>query len=277
MKVKSYAKINLSLKVTGVREDGYHNLDMLMININLYDVLKFEKSNCVKVDMDKDVCKMEDNIIYKTVMYIKEKYNIKEGICVYVKKRIPQGGGLGGGSSNAASTIIALNKLWDLKLSEDEMISIAKKIGGDVPFFIVDSFSRVQGIGESIKEIDIPFNKKIVLVIPNIKCDTKNVYNHWRVLSNNDIDDIDLNNYDNLFNDLELATIEAYPEYELGKIKKVLISNGCKSALMTGSGSCVFGIYDRTINMKKIKEQLSDCAVIKNKTISSCKNKYIEL
>ena len=114
MRYKAYAKINLSLKVLKKRDDGYHDLDMLMINVNLYDTLVFRKSNEVLVTMNKDLCNMEDNLVYKTIIKIKRKYNIDKGIEVYIKKGIPSMSGLGGGSSDAALTICVLNRMWAL-------------------------------------------------------------------------------------------------------------------------------------------------------------------
>ena len=163
MKVKAYAKINLGLKVLGKREDGYHELEMIMVNVGLHDVLYFKISEDVMVIMDKTICEMEDNIVYKTAMYIKNRYKVQQGVKIKIKKKIPDGGGMGGGSSDAASTIIALNKLWNLGLNKKEMLEVAAKIGSDVPFFIVNKLSFVKGRGEKIEEIDKKIDDNIIM------------------------------------------------------------------------------------------------------------------
>ena len=126
---------------------------MLMVNVDLFDILYFIKSDDVIVTMDKEVCKMEDNLVYKTAMYIKNKYNVNQGIDITIKKNIPDQAGLGGGSSDAACTILSLNKIWKLNLSENDLIDIASHIGSDVPFFLYNRLSVVKGRGEKIEAV----------------------------------------------------------------------------------------------------------------------------
>ncbi len=274
--MKAYAKINYSLKVLGKRPDGYHELDMLMVNINLFDLLNFKKiDNGITVECSKNVCKMEDNIVYKVAKLIIEKYNINSGVKIKIKKRIPDGGGLGGGSSDAAATIKALNLMFSLNMNIHDMIEVALAVGSDVPFFLYNCYSRVKGRGEIVEPLSFQnTNNKLLLVLPKVKCSTKEVYSNVSGYSNFSIDKCIKDG--NIFNDLEQASIKAYPQYNLEKIKRTLISNGAKKALMSGSGSTVFGLFDNYKKFSSIKKELSDCKLIKCKTISCCKKSLNE-
>lgn len=279
MKVKAYAKINLGLKVLGKRGDGYHELEMIMVNIDLYDVLSFKVSNDVSVIMDKAVCKMEDNIVYKTAIYIKKKYNVQQGIKIKIKKRIPDGGGMGGGSSDAASTIIALNKLWNLKLNKEEMLEIAAKMGSDVPFFIVNRLSFVKGRGEKIEVIDKNIDDDVIIFSPNMKCSTKEIFKNYKCEEKGkqilDIyNNIEKGYYKYIFNDLEELVCKIYPDYPLKTIKQDLESIFDCKVMMSGSGSSFFALgKDCNKDMHKyIKNRYKDIKVVKSKVISCCEN-----
>ncbi len=279
MKVKAYAKINLALKVIGKREDGFHNLEMIMVNVNVYDVLKFRKSKNVFVNVDKPICKMEDNIVYKAVMLIKEKYNISDGIRIDISKRIPDGGGMGGGSSDAACTIKSLNEIWNLGMSKEDMFELAGKLGSDVFFFIENKLSFVRGRGELIESINKNFNKDVILIFPDMKCSTKHIFaNHEMISSSGEINKL-YNEIDNeqyykfLFNDLEKTVCDLYPDYVLINFKQEIEKVFDCKVLMSGSGSSFFVLGK---DIKKIykyaKKNYKTIRIIKNKTISSCKS-----
>lgn len=279
MKVKAYAKINLALKVAGKREDGFHDLEMIMVNVNVYDILKFKKSKNVVVNVDKDICKMEDNIVYKAIMLIKQKYNISDGIRVDMSKRIPDGGGMGGGSSDAACTIKALNKIWNLGMSKEDMFEIAGRLGSDVFFFIENKISFVKGRGEIVEPIDKDFNKGVILVFPDMKCSTKYIFENHKILSSdgeinklyNKLDEDDY--YKFLFNDLEKTVCDLYPNYVLIDFKREIESLFDCKVLMSGSGSSFF-IFGRDIEKiyKYVRKKYKNICIVKNKTISSCKS-----
>lgn len=275
---KAYAKINLGLKTLRKRDDGYHELEMVMINIDLYDTLYFSLSKDVRVLMDNDICKMEDNIVYKAATLMKNTYNVKDGITIKIEKHIPDGGGLGGGSSDAACAILSLNKIWDLNLNINELNKIASKIGSDVSFFLYNKLSIVKGRGEIVLPLDQTIDEDIILVIPKLKCSTKDIYmNHVIKENNNSIENIakniNTNYFDYLFNDLEDTTKKIYKEYQLDSIKKDLIKYGCVASLMSGSGSTIFGIKDKNkeFNCQEFERKYNDCKIIYCKTISSCK------
>lgn len=279
MKLRAYAKINLGLKVIGKREDGYHNLEMIMINVNLFDTLKFKLNSKINVSMNKNICEMEKNIVYKTAKYIKEKYNVEKGVNIIIHKRIPDGGGMGGGSSDAATTIIALNKLWDLKLTRKDMYEIAEHMGSDVPFFILNRLAVVKGRGEIVEPINKNIDSKIIIVLPNMKCSTKEIFeNYVKEENENDINDIynalDNEYYKFLFNDLEKTVMNLYPGYILKNIKNDVEKKFDCKVLMSGSGSSFFVLGKKRMNniYKYIRKQYPDLNIIKNKTISYCKH-----
>ncbi len=266
----AYAKINLGLKLLGKREDGYHELDMVNTLISCHDTLNFYESAIDRIEImtSCNICPLEENIVYKTIMLIKEKYNIKKGLRVDLEKGIPMGAGLGGGSADAAATIRALNKLWELKMTREEMLSIAEKIGSDVPYLIDGGFARVTGRGEKIEKIDneVPFY--IVVVYPDYALSTKQVFSNCETQSSkgnvdNIIYSINKKSYSllsvHLFNDLEDSANKI--ANQLGKtspqeIKKLLKDMGCDAVSMSGSGSAVYGIVDGVLKMKRISNSL---------------------
>ena len=240
-KCKSNAKINISLKLVGIK-DGYHLLNSVFIPIDLADDMEFSDSDYDEI-IGFDI-PMEDNIIYKTIDLIRKKYNKDKHVRVVVKKQIPIKAGLGGGSSNASFTIKALNELWHLKLSNDEKIEIASLIGSDVPFFIINAPSYVTGRGEIIEAIDIP-KVNGILIFDDVAFSTKVVYDNFDKLNIEFSKNISLyNGKIDYTNDLELAIVnmDGY-----GIIKESLADlkvTGAIHAMLSGSGGSVFGIYD---------------------------------
>ena len=152
--LNSPAKINIYLKILKRRSDGYHELESAFQLINLYDELEVSstKSKEIKIECNPDIIKLEENIIFKAVQLIKNKYKVKQGIHIKLKKEIPIGAGLGGGSSNAASILLALNNLWKLEISQKDLLKLGKDLGADVPFFLNGKNAYVSGIGDKLKE-----------------------------------------------------------------------------------------------------------------------------
>ena len=174
----SYAKINLGLQIDKKLKNGYHKIKTIMTLIELHDEMYFENFDSIFVSMDKNICHMTDNLCYKVAIYLKKKYNIKNGIKIHIKKNIPDGAGLGGGSSNAAETLKFLNKAWNLNLSQKKLKKIGSKFGCDIPFFIEGGVCYAKNMGEKVKKIKNKLsNEDIVLIIPEKKIKTKDVYN----------------------------------------------------------------------------------------------------
>ncbi len=255
MNVKAYAKLNLALDVLDKRKDDYHNLNSVMQQINLYDELSFEKSKDVIVQSQ-----FKDDIILKTVMKLKELFKVKEGVSVSVKKNIPVAAGFGGGSSDAAATLIALNELWGLNLGVDELVKIGEDIGSDVPFFIKGKTCFVSGKGEIVEKIDLP-DMDILLINPGYEISTKEAY-----------DELDREEYENKSSSLRLRSLKDVKDIsanlhndfihiqkdEIKEIIKELIDNGALNASITGKGPTVFGIFEDEEKAKKVYENLKN-------------------
>ncbi|HEY8445114.1 MAG TPA: 4-(cytidine 5'-diphospho)-2-C-methyl-D-erythritol kinase [Bacilli bacterium] len=259
---RAYAKLNLGLQVVNKRQDGYHNLKSIMIMIDLYDELFFEIDDDITLECNVDLCKKEDNLVYKAAKLISNRFHVNKGCKIKLHKIIPANAGLAGGSSDAAATIKALNELWELNLTYEEMIKLGAEIGSDVPFCIIEKPMIVEGRGEILKEyLDIP-EMYFVLVFPDFSCSTKEIFKHHQIIQDDErfshlvkaVLQKDINKVGNyLFNDLE-RTVEIVQNKDcITIIKNALIENGCAGSAMTGSGSTVFGITSNYENAQKIK------------------------
>ena len=250
------AKINWALSVIRKRSDGYHDILSIVQAIDLYDYLAFEESDNIEIQTNSTI-RMENNLVYKAIIALKNFTGIKKGIRVNLKKEIPIGGGLGGGSSDAASTLKALNEFWRLKLSLENLIQIGASIGSDIPFFLNLPICIIEGRGEIVKPLKIDKTYALLLVKPSFGISTKWAYeslnlktqltenyekinnNIWQLYQNLKKGDIE-NLY--LWNDLEVVVSKQYPEIEM--IKKMLIKAGAKASLMSGSGATLFGLFN---------------------------------
>jgi 4-diphosphocytidyl-2-C-methyl-D-erythritol kinase len=249
IKLRANAKINLFLNVINKRKDGYHNIKTIFQEISLFDEIYIEEiKNGIKIICDSaGIPTDKRNLVYKAADLIKKHSNIKKGVLIKIKKRIPIGAGLGGGSSDASAVLKGLNKLWHLNLSKKELIEIGKRIGADVPFFIEGGRCMAVGIGEILKSIPVKKNEWYVIVKPDFEISTKYVYSQLTKPGKN----CKITQY---YNKLEEVVVPLYPEIK--EIKEKLLKYGAKISLMSGSGSCVFGIVNRQNTGKKIKNIL---------------------
>jgi 4-diphosphocytidyl-2-C-methyl-D-erythritol kinase len=260
----SPAKVNLHLTVHGKREDGYHDIATLMQKISLYDEMTFSLTaegitvKCPGSPLPED----EGNIVYRAVKAYFSYVSYNRGIEIILKKNIPLAAGLGGGSSNAATTLLALNEMLGNSLSKDELITLGKELGADVPFFIFGKTAWAFGIGELLKEAEgIPL-LWFVLINPGFAVSTKTVYDNLNLgLTKGAINysiprfQIGSNFTEGLKNDLEKVTLKLYPL--LNQLKKHLISCGALGALMSGSGPTVFGIFEKEERALKAMDLLA--------------------
>lgn len=254
MFIKSFAKINLFLDVTGKTDDGYHDLKMVMIPLELHDAIEITSLPYFKDDyITCDRVELRDskyNTISLALKKMKEVYKFDNKFNIHVHKEIPIQSGLGGGSSNAGSVMSALNKCLKLNAPHQEMIDMAKTIGADVPFFIDCKPSLVEGIGEKLSQISLKHDYYVVILKPERGLSTKTVFAKCdeMPLEHKDINDVikALETGDDellaksMFNSLEKPSFELAPE--LKGYKDMLIKDGFKMALMTGSGSCIYGL-----------------------------------
>ncbi|MEK6891671.1 MAG: 4-(cytidine 5'-diphospho)-2-C-methyl-D-erythritol kinase [Nanoarchaeota archaeon] len=257
MVVNSYAKVNLYLKIGKKLGSGYHNLQSVMQRIELGDNMTFETINEDRITVESTNMEIsnEENLAYKAALLLKKKYKVKHGVRIHIEKNVPLEAGLGGGSSNAATTLLNLNKLWGLKLKEKSLIELASQIGSDVPFFIGENAALVEGIGDKIKWIKKSFSINIVLINPGFRVSTKwaysafdkqkpkiktgaNINNLVKAIEKKDIKEI----ANNLHNDFEPIVTKKYKVIE--EIKTNLIRNDALNACVSGSGPTVFGIFN---------------------------------
>jgi len=251
--LKSCAKINIGLSVTGQRQDGYHNIETLFQEIDLCDEITFKQSsNSIIIKSDNpDLPLDKSNLMYQAFELFKNKASISDGIEIYIKKRIPMGGGLGGGSSNAATTLLAANSLWGSPFSTEQLFNLAQEIGSDVPFFITGGTAIGRGRGEELSFLEIPDDWFAVLVCPGISVSTKWAYGELKITLTNEKK---ITNFNALFtdwlidrwqsdllNDFETPVFNRYPE--LRAIKDKLYKMGAFYASMSGSGSTLYGLF----------------------------------
>ena len=257
MAMPSYAKINLYLKVGKKLSSGYHNLQSIMQRIELSDSINIEPINEDKIIVESTNPELasEENLAYKAAILLKKKYKVKHGVKIFIEKNIPLEAGLGGDSSNAATTLLNLNKLWSLKLKEKQLIDLASQIGSDVPFFIGENAAVVEGIGDKIKRIKKSFSINIVLINPGFRVSTRWAYSAFdkqrpkiktkadisnlvKAIEKKDIKEI----ANNLHNDFESIVIKKYKV--INDIKTNLLRNDALNALVSGSGPTVFGVFN---------------------------------
>lgn len=268
--LRSRAKINLSLDVLGKRADGYHQVEMIMQQIDLYDTIRIRERNDQQIKILSS-CEYiplnSSNSAYKACDKLRRLFQIPRGVDIYIDKQIPVAAGLAGGSSNAAAVLLGLNTLWELGLSREKLMDIGLTIGADVPFCILGGTALAEGIGEKLTPIEGAIkNIWVVLAKPPVSVSTSEVYGQLdlsRMNSRPDthglIDAIRGGNIyslaNNMCNVLESVTERKHPI--ITEIKKKMIEYNALGAMMSGSGPTVFGIYKNYERAKSAYEHLS--------------------
>ena len=269
--VQSNAKINLCLDITGIREDGYHLLDMVMVPIKLHDTLIIEETpravdNYITLD-DFAFGDSQYNTVSQALDSLLESQKLDTKFKIDMHKVIPMKAGLGGGSSNAAFTLKAIRDYKKLSVSDEDLYNMSLRIGADVPFFIKNKPARCRGIGEDITPIEIKNDYKVLIVKPNGGCSTKSVYalcdkeKNWPHGNVDDVIEALKTGDDDLleksmFNVLEKSSIQLEPEIQV--IKDTLKNKGLKLVLMSGSGSAVFALSTDHKLIKKVARELEN-------------------
>jgi len=271
---KAYAKINLGLDVVRKREDGYHEVKMVMQNVGLYDELSFRKTNagiCLSTNLNY-LPNNESNLVYKAIKLIKDEYNISVGISARLKKNIPVAAGMAGGSTDCAATLKAMNKLFNLNISEEKLMEYGKRLGADIPYCIMGGIALSEGIGEILTPLPKAPQCHVVVVKPNISVSTKYVYENLqldKIQKHPNIDKVveaikndDLYSMaDNIENILETVTINKHKI--ISTIKEELTKDGAIKALMSGSGPTVFALFDNEDKAKKALDNINKMKGIK--------------
>jgi len=256
LKFKTPAKVNLGLHVHGKREDGFHELETIFQMVSLFDDVELELlSSGIKLECDMPGIPTDDtNLVCKAALLLRKSYQVEgKGVSIRLKKKIPFGAGLGGGSGNAAGVLMGLNRLWDLNIDREKLFTLAAELGSDVPFFLTSPCALGKGRGERLKVLESCSKFQVLLVFPGFPIATSWVYQNLRLkltkrpnnisilrknLSLSDITSLG----SQLYNDLESVVIQKFPEVKV--VKDELWAWGALGVLLSGSGSTVFGIFD---------------------------------
>lgn len=267
LSLKSYAKINLCLQLLKKREDGYHEIFSVMQAVDLHDRLTFhkpEKGITIQCD-NPNVPKDENNLAYRAADLIFKERNLTAGVRIDIEKKIPVSAGLGGGSSNAAFTLKGINQLFDLKLSLQQLHSLASRLGSDVPFFLYSGQAIAKGRGEKIVPIKLYKDYWLVLICPNLMISTAWVYQNAKIdltaekwFINLDFCDNKVGFFESLKqfdNDLEKVVMNRYEI--ISQIKKTLENSGGIKPSVSGSGPTVYGLFEKKPQAEEVATKLS--------------------
>ncbi|HYV24727.1 MAG TPA: 4-(cytidine 5'-diphospho)-2-C-methyl-D-erythritol kinase [Pyrinomonadaceae bacterium] len=257
MTLPALAKINLNLRVRGKREDGYHELDTVFQTVSLHDTIRLSaiaSSDIAFSCDDRSLPTDSHNLVVRAATALRDRVNPKKGARIRLEKRIPTHAGLGGGSSDAAATLIGLTRLWELGLTRQELSELAARLGADVPFFLHGGTARGTGIGDRLELLEDTPETFLIIVKPNANVSTADAYkalekpaltspNSETILSRSEAKELfDNQHFASLENDFEAAALAAAPEIE--RAKAALMKAGAQASLLAGSGSAVFGIFD---------------------------------
>ena len=261
--LKALAKINLGLDVVRRREDGYHEVRMIMQTIHLYDRLDIKRTKESGIQIQTNLSFLpvnENNLIYKAAKLLMDEFSITDGVSVKLDKRIPVAAGMAGGSTDAAAMLFGMNRLFSLGLTKRQLMERGVQIGADVPYCIMRGTALAEGIGEELSPLAPMVKCPVLIAKPSISVSTKFVYQNLKLDDATIHPDIDLliddirakNLYDiaaHMGNVLETVTIPNYPVID--EIKKHMLSHGAVGAMMSGSGPTVFGLFDDEATAKK--------------------------
>lgn len=276
LKLKAMAKINLGLDVLRKREDGYHDLRMIMQSIYLYDQIELKKTKTPGIQVEVNLSYLPvgaDNLVYRAAKLLMDEFGIQEGVHIRLQKYIPVAAGLAGGSSDAAAVLVGMNRMFELRLTQEELMKRGVKIGADVPYCIMRGTALAEGIGEKLTRLPNAPETYVLLAKPAIHVSTQFVYGNLKAGELTWHPDIDgqieaIRNGDlhamaaKMGNVLETVTIPAHPVIQT--IKDSMMENGAVNAMMSGSGPTVFGLFDDQQKAKAAYEHMMKSGLAKN-------------
>ncbi len=277
MECKARAKVNLGLDVCRRLENGYHEVKMIMQTIDLYDVLEFTKRKdpdiILSVDSQDALGDISNNLIFKAAKLMIGQFSIKEGIEIHLTKNIPVAAGMAGGSTDAAATMIAMNEIFELGQTKEQLMKLSLQLGADVPFCIMGGTALAEGIGEKLTKLPAPPQTVVLIAKPEVMVSTKEVYENLKVDTLEKHPDIDgmveaigvgsLSDIsDRMENVLETVTIALHPEIE--QIKTFMKEHKAINAMMSGSGPTVFGLYASKEEAQAAADALKETGLAKD-------------
>jgi 4-diphosphocytidyl-2-C-methyl-D-erythritol kinase len=255
----AYAKINIGLKILNKREDGYHNLETTFSTISLADEITLEENRgAIDIQCPEMKIPQSDNICDQAVRLVQAECQVDQGVRISIRKRIPVGGGLGGGSADAAAVLKGLNKLWSLSLPEERLMALGRKLGCDVPFLIRGGAAYARGLGDELKFFIMP-KMRLILYYPGYPVSTKWAYEEYDKKVLTSVPEMDIITGKKkkpkvgitVNNDFEPFVFQRYPD--LLDVKSQMLANGAYLVSMSGSGSCLYAVVDDKISEKIIK------------------------
>lgn len=282
--LKALAKINLGLDVVRRREDGYHEVRMIMQTIHLYDLLEIQKIREPGIQIVSNLSFLpvnENNLVYKAARLLQEDFALTDGISVKLTKRIPVAAGMAGGSTDAAAMLYAMNQLYDLGLSRRELMKRGVQIGADVPYCLMRGTALAEGIGEKLTQLPPMIKCPVLIAKPSISVSTKFVYQNLKLdeqTNHPDIDalmkDIREKDFDgvctHMGNVLESVTIPNYPV--IAEIKQQMMRSGAKASMMSGSGPTVFGLFEDGETAKRALREMKRSGLAKQVYLTTIYN-----
>lgn len=273
LSIRSFAKVNLSLRILGKRPDNFHEIQTVLQTVSLHDQLDFVTTTDGKLVFtcdDPSIPVDDRNLVVKAAEALRERFQASSSCEIHLAKRIPAEAGLGGGSSNAAVTLLALTRLWQLPATHEDLLELAATLGADVPFFIEGGCALATGIGTTLIPLTDPPQQQLLIVVPAVSMSTANAYKalNARALTTSDSvsrlaisrtqaifsDSKQWALCDHLENDFERVIFDIEPE--IRRVKEALIQAGARCALLAGSGSSVFGIFDSTEALRNAAQVL---------------------
>ena len=277
MELKALGKINLGLDVLGRRENGYHDVRMVMQTVYLYDQIRMEKTKKPGIELLTNLFYLpvnENNLAYQAADLLMKEFHVKEGVKITLDKHIPVAAGMAGGSSNAAAVLFGINRMFSLGLSQKELMERGVTLGADVPYCVLGGTAIARGIGEVLTPLPAPADCHVIIAKPPVSVSTAYVYGHIKPLEitkkpdieamAQSIKDGDLKKMASLiYNVMEDVTVGEYPI--ISEIKHVMLDNGALNSIMSGSGPTVFGLFDdkekaqqcvKTLEEKGLTQQL---------------------
>lgn len=284
IKLKALAKINLGLDVVRRREDGYHEVRMVMQTIHLYDQLLIQKSETPGIQIHSNLSFLpvnENNLVYKAGKLLMDEFDIHTGVSVELNKRIPVAAGMAGGSTDAATMLYGMNQLFGLKLKRKDLMERGVQIGADVPYCIMRGTALAEGIGEKLSSLPPMVKCPVLIAKPAVSVSTKFVYQNLKLNEQTPHPDIDAlitdirnSDLDNICADmgnvLETVTISNYPV--IAQIKEQMLKSGAKASMMSGSGPTVFGLFGDEETARRARAEMKASGLAKQVYLTSIYN-----
>ena len=282
--VKALAKVNLGLDVVRKREDGYHEVRMIMQTIHLFDRLEIMRNQSGRITMSTNLAFLptnENNLVYKAAALLKEEFDIGDGIDVKLHKHIPVAAGMAGGSTDAAAVLYGMNRIFDLGLSKEDLMTRGVKLGADVPYCIMRGTALAEGIGEKLSALPPMVKCPVLIAKPAVSVSTKFVYQNLKLNEQTPHPDIDAlitdirnSDLDNICADmgnvLETVTIPNYPV--IAQIKEQMLKSGAKASMMSGSGPTVFGLFGDEETARRARAEMKASGLAKQVYLTSIYN-----